>query len=277
MVVQQDVRGGEDAAYAERRRQWLERVGRELEMAETWEPTNNPDSLVGHLDRMVDAATNATDTLSPGDQADIRERVRKIKLKTYQGHIDVLLEQAMTASRDKERQAQRGELARQINDALNVAARLGIPQAIKDGIKERLDIIGQTSAAGDSTTAKTNAEREAAREAARVDVGAHPREHRTFTRWRDPSLVIELGGRAFTTVDWSLGGALVAEVENRGWKCGQSIDVKIGLSGGRLHPDKMVVVRYIPETKRLAIRARRFASVLMQVKRDCDVAGIQVG
>jgi hypothetical protein len=253
---------------AERRRHWLERTGRELEVAETWEPVNNPERLVGQLDRMVEAS-EATDVLNPSDKVDIRDRARAIKLKAYQGHIDVLLEQAMNASRDKDRQGERGEILRLVNDAFNNAARLGLAAPIKQGIKDRLDIIRQTSAAGDSTTAKANAEREATREASRSDAG-HPREQRTFTRWRDPSLVVTIAGRPFGTVDWSLGGALIADVENRGWRCGQTIDVKIGLERDKLYADKMVVVRYIAEQRCLAIRARRFASVLMQVKRDCD-------
>ncbi|MBI3517460.1 MAG: hypothetical protein HY060_25795, partial [Proteobacteria bacterium] len=74
----------------------------------------------------------------------------------------------------------------------------------------------------------------------------------------------------------SLGGALLDQVEDRGWKCGQPIDVQIGVSADKLHADKMIVVRYIADQKRLAIRARRFASVLMQVKRDCDLTGVEV-
>lgn len=261
------------AERAERRRHWLERTGRELEIAETWEPVNNPERLVVQLDRMVEAS-DTTDVLDPGDKVAIRDRARAIKLKAYQGHIDVLLEQAMNASRDKDRQGERGEILRLVNDAFNGAARLGLAASIKQGIKDRLDIIRQTSAAGDSTTAKVNAEREAAREASRADAG-HPREQRTFTRWRDPTLVVAIAGRPFSTVDWSLGGVLVADIENRGWRCGQTIDVKIGLEGDKLHGDKMVVVRYSAEQRRLAIRARRFASVLMQVKRDCDRLGVE--
>jgi hypothetical protein len=37
----------------------------------------------------------------------------------------------------------------------------------------------------------------------------------------------------------------------------------------------MLVVRYSPNDKRLAIRTRRFASVFMQVKHDCDAAGVE--
>ncbi|HUB95625.1 MAG TPA: hypothetical protein VL993_06890, partial [Stellaceae bacterium] len=68
---------------------------------------------------------------------------------------------------------------------------------------------------------------------------------------------------------------LLGEVENRGWKCGQAIDVKVGLSEDELHDDRMIVARYDLEHKQLAIRTRRFASVLLQVKRECDRAGLE--
>lgn len=254
----------------EKRRQgWLERVSRELEAAEAWEASREPDRLVSHLDQMVEAAQEA-DVLSPGDKVEIRTRVRAAKTETYVRHIDCLLEQAMGASRDKERLQERGELMRQINAVFNIVVRLGADEAIKQGIKDRLEIVRQTSAAGDSAKAKTDADREAAR-----IVAAYPQEQRTFKRWREPPIVVAIQGRAFTTVDWSLGGMLLGEVENRGWKCGQAIDVKVGLSEDELHDDRMIVARYDLEQKRLAIRTRRFASVLLQVKRECDRAGLE--
>jgi hypothetical protein len=257
----------QETAEDQKRRLWLERVGKELAVAEAWEVNRSPDQVVTHLDTMVDSCDQAA-ALQPQDKLDVRERARAIKLKIYEGHINFLLEQAMAVTRDKDRQTERGEVLRQVNEALNVAARLGIREAIKQGIKDRLDIIKQTSAAGDSTEAKVAADREAA-----LVERVHPREHRTFTRWRTPPLLIAIGGQAYGTIDWSLGGALLQEVEERGWKCGQTIDVKISLPDGKPHLDKMLVVRYSPNDKRLAIRTRRFASVFMQVKRECDAAG----
>lgn len=270
MAAQAQIADAAEAERARRRELWLERVGRELGITEIWEADRAPDKLAERLDRMVEVSAES-DALTPQDKIDIRDRVRATKVKTYQKHIDFLLEQAMVVTRDKERQTERGELLRRVNDALTIAIRLGVGDAIKQGIKDRLEIIMHTSAAGDSTTAKVAADREAAQ----VEAAAHPRELRTFTRWRKPPLVVAIGGRRYDTVDWSLGGALLGEVENRGWKTGQSIDVNIGLPDGKLHADKMVVVRYSPEQKRLAIRSRRFASVLMHAKRDCDAAGLE--
>lgn len=269
MAVTTQTHAADDALRAEKRRLWLERASRELDMAEAWQADRKPDPLIAHLDRMLEISAR-TDSLSSDDKLGLANQVRTVERKVYEKHIDYLLEQAMVVTRDKERQLERGELIRGVNDALNVAARLGISDAIKQGIKDRLEIIQHTSVAGESSGAKKDAEREAG-----LVEAAHPRELRTFTRWRQPPLKVAIGGRAFETADWSLGGALIAEVEGGSWKCGQTIDVKIGLPDGKLHGDKMVVVRYSPEQKRLAIRSRRFASVLMQVKRDCDAAGLE--
>jgi hypothetical protein len=269
MVVGVQARAADDAQRAEKRRLWLERASREFDTAEAWEATREPEPLVAHLDRVIEIS-DRSDALSADDKVDLRNRVRAVVIKVYERRINFLLEQAMVVTRDKDRQTERGALLRSVNDTLNVATRLGLSEPIKQGIKDRLEIIQHTSAAGDSTTAKVEAERDAARFET-----AHPSEHRTFTRWRAPPLVVAIGGRMFNTADWSLGGALLEEVENRGWKCGQPIDVKIGLPDGKLHADKMVIVRYSPEVKRLAIRSRRFTSVFMQVKRDCDAAGVE--
>lgn len=259
----------ENPATAEKRRQWLERVAKELAVAETYEANRNPDEIAAHLERMEEICDRG-DVLSPQDKIDIRDRVRRIKLKIYEQHINFLLEAAMAVTRDKDRQTERGEVLRQVNDRLNVAARLGLAEKIKQGIKDRLDIIMQTSAAGDSTEAKVAAEREAS-----LIERVHPREHRTFTRWRAPPIVVAIGGKTYGTIDWSLGGALLEDVDERGWKCGQTIDVQIGLADGKRHADKMLVVRYISNDRRLAIRTRRFASVFMQVKRECEANGVE--
>lgn len=175
----------------------------------------------------------------------------------------------MAATHDKARQEEKAALLKEINEILSTASRLGTSQALKDGVKQRLDIIRQTSAAGDSAKAKEAAEREAQRKEM-----THQNEHRTFTRWRDPPLVVLIEGKTYSTVDWSLGGLLVGDIADRGWQPGQQVDVKIGLDAAKLHAERIEIVRYIAEGNRLAIKVRRFASVLMQIKRECDQAGL---
>jgi hypothetical protein len=255
-------------AREEKRRQWLERVNKELETAATCEPHHRPDKLVKHLDHMVEISAQA-EVLGQADKIGIRERVRTTKLALFERHIDHLLDQAISATRDKDRQLEKIEFLKQANDAFTAAIRLGASDAIKDSIKQRLDIIRDTSAAGDSTKAKDDAEREAKRREL-----THPKEHRTFTRWRDPQLMVVIGGRRFTTVDWSLGGLLIDEFDDEDRRPGEQIEIKVGLSTDRLYKEKIEVVRYLAETRQLAVRSRRFASALMQIKRDCDAQNL---
>jgi hypothetical protein len=259
----------EQAARERARQMWLERAGKELQVAEEWDANKRPDSLGKRLDSMVEIS-NKSEVLSQTDKGDIRERARQVQLKAYEKYLDVLLERCMAATRDRERLEEKNALLKEINEILSATSRLGTSQAIKDSVKERLDIIRQTSAAGDSTKAKEAAEREALRRER-----SHQNEQRTFTRWRDPSLTVTLEGKTYTTIDWSLGGLLIGDVPDRGWQPGQQLDIKVGLEGKKIYAERIEVVRYIPEGNRLAIKVRRFASVLMQIKRDCDMAGLE--
>jgi hypothetical protein len=261
-LVQNEVR-------EKQRQMWLERAGKELQVAEAWDANKRPDALAKRLETMVEASLK-TEILTHDDKSAIRDRARAISLKAYEKYLDSLLERCMTATRDKDRIEEKNTLLKEINEIVSIVSRLGTAQAIKDSVKERLDIIRHTSAAGDSTKAKEAAEREAKRKES-----SHQNEHRTFTRWRDPELTVIVEGKSYVTVDWSLGGMLLADFPDRGWQPGQQLDIKVGLEGKKMYAERIEVVRYIPEGNRLAIKVRRFASVLMQIKRDCDMAGLE--
>jgi hypothetical protein len=256
-------------AHEKQRQLWLERVGKELQLAEAWDANKRPDALAKRLDQMVEL-TNKAEMLTNADKTDIRDRARTLKLRAHEKYLDGLLERTMSATRDKTRQDEKVELLKEVNEIFSTTVRLGTTQAVKDSVKERLDIIRQTSAAGDSSKAKENAEREAQKKE-----HTHQNEHRTFTRWRDPPLTVMIEGKAFTTLDWSLGGLLLGDVPDRNWQTGQVLDIKVGLDAAKTHPEKVEVVRYLADDKRLAVKVRRFASVLMQVKRECDAQGLE--
>jgi len=269
MPVSSQARLAQQEAREKQRQMWLERAGKEFHLAEAWDANKRPDQLAKRLDTMVEAS-NKTEILTHGDKTDIRDRARQIKLKAYEKYLDSLLERCMAATRDKDRIEEKNTLLKEINEIVSTAARLGTSQAIKDSVKERLEIIRQTSAAGDSAKAKEAAEREAKRREQ-----THQNEQRTFTRWRDPPLTVIINGKSYATVDWSLGGMLVGDIADLGWQPGQQLDIRVGLEPKKLYSERIEVVRYIAEGSRLAIKVRRFASVLMQIKRDCDMAGLE--
>ncbi|HUA50778.1 MAG TPA: hypothetical protein VMB81_01365 [Candidatus Sulfotelmatobacter sp.] len=256
-------------AREKQRQMWLERVGKELQLAEEWDANKRPDALAKRLDQMVELS-NKAEMLTSADKTDIRERARTLKLRTHEKYLDSLLERTMAATRDRSRDKEKVELLKEVNEIFSTAVRLGTSQAVKDSVKERLGIIRETSATGDSRKAKEDAEREAQKKEA-----ARQNEHRTFTRWRDPPLTVMIEGKAYTTLDWSLGGILLGDMPERNWQLGQVLDIKVGLDAAKTYPEKVEVVRYMADEKRLAVKVRRFASVLMQVKRDCDAAGLE--
>jgi hypothetical protein len=268
-AVLQAPRDAQHEARERRRQRWLERVAQELQMAEAWDANKHPEGLGERIDRMVELSSKA-EILSYRDKADIHDRASALKLRAYERYLDGLLERTMAATRDKFRQEEKAKLLREVDDVFSTTLHLGTTEAVKDRVKERLDIIRQTSAAGDSSKAKEDAEREAKR---RQATGQH--EHRTFARWRDPALIVQIEGQSYATVDWSLGGILVAEIADLGWRPGQQLGIKVGLEANKLHPERVEVVRYLADSMRLAIKVRRFASALMQVKHDCKTAGLE--
>jgi hypothetical protein len=269
MTQVSNARLAQQEARERQRQTWLERAGKELQVAEAWDANKRPDGLAKRLESMVEAS-NKAEILTHDDKSAIRDRARSITLRAYEKYLDSLLERAMAATRDRQRQEEKAALLKEVNEIVSVVSRLGTSQAIKDSVKERLGIIRETSAAGDSTKAKEAAEREALRKES-----SHQNEHRTFTRWRDPPLTVMVEGRAFSTIDWSLGGLLIGDIPDRGWKPAQQIDIKIGLDAAKLHAERVEIVRYLADEHRLAVKVRRFASVLMQVKRECEMAGLE--
>jgi len=268
LAAQTQSRIATDDARERRRQEWLRRVDAELEKAEAWDPQQAPDPAIKHLDKMFETASES-DVLTSTDKHALRNRVKLSEVKMLERHIDFLLACTMSATRDRTRQDERQELLTRVNQTLSSALRLGGPPTLKDSVKERLGIIRETSATGDSSKAKENAEREAARKEA-----AYPNDRRTFVRWTDPPLIVVLAGKSYESLDWSLGGIAIGEVPEADWHRGQLVDVKIGLARDTLHGDRMEIVRYDPDTGCLGMRSRRFASVLMLVKHDCDVAGL---
>jgi hypothetical protein len=253
---------------ARRRNQWLERVEKELAAAGAAEAQKRPDALAKRLDSMV-GTTDTAEVLTRADKTEISDRVRQVKLTLYERHLDYLLDETMAATRDATREAEKGTLLKQGNETFTIAMRLGLSQAMRDSVKQRLAIIRETSAAGLSTKAKAAAEREALRREA-----VYPNDKRTFSRWRDPPLVVVVGARTFTSANWSLSGILIDAIDLDGYQCGDVLEIQVGMSPDKLYKERIEIMRCAVEARQLAVKSRRFASVLMQVKRDCDAAQV---
>jgi len=77
-------------------------------------------------------------------------------------------------------------------------------------------------------------------------------------------------GSTFATESRSLGGFLVEALDGAPLRVGEQIEIMIGMHPRRLYKERIEVVRYSAETRQLAVKSRRFASVLVQIKRDCN-------
>src|SRR5258706_10220379 len=109
MAQVNQARLAQQEAREKQRQMWLERAGKELQAAESWDPAKKPDTLAKRLETMVEAS-NKTECLIPGDKNDIRDRARGITLKAYEKYLDVLLERAMAVTRDKTRLDEKAEV-----------------------------------------------------------------------------------------------------------------------------------------------------------------------
>lgn len=254
-------------AKEEKRRQWLERAEQEIAAAGAIEPQRDPEAIAKQLDAMAERGREA-DVLEPHDKSNLRERVHLAKRVMYERHVDHLLDCAMAASHDRTREKERNEILKTAQAQFTIAMKLGSGQDVRESVRNRLGIIRETSAAGTSQKAKENAEREALRKEA-----AFPNERRVFARWTDPQLVVVIGGRTYATANWSLGGLLIEEFPDEARKAGEEIEIKIGLDSARLYPERVEIVRL--GDNKLALKSRRFASVLLQIKRECDAEGLE--
>jgi len=255
-------------AKEEKRRQWLERAQQEIAAAGEIAPQRDPESVAKQLDAMVERA-RAAEILEPHDKNNLREQVHLAKRTMYERHVDHLLDCAMAASHDRTREKERNEILKVAQAQFGIAMKLGSGQDVREAVRYRLGIIRETSAAGISQKAKENAEREAQRKEA-----VFPNERRVFARWTDPQLLVVIEGREHATANWSLGGLLVEGVGDAAHQVGEEIDIKVGLGRERLYAERVEVVRLAPDDKLMAVKSRRFASVLIRIKQDCDAEGL---
>lgn len=253
----------------QQRNTWLARAKTEIDKALQAEPSTDPTNLAARLDRLIEV-THRSVHIYPQDKSDLTRTITQTKLTLYTRYIDHLLERAHTAARAKDQLQTRNQLLRRVQEFFTLATKCGASDTVRAQIKERLDLIKQTSPAGESERAKTDAEKEAAR----LAPTAHPNEQRLFSRWVSPSLRVEINGTVHHTLDWSLGGMRIALETDQDFKRGEILDVRIGIDDDNLRAERIEVVRFVPEQRHLMVRNRRFAgSALMQIKRELETLG----
>jgi hypothetical protein len=251
---------------AERLR-WLERAEATLDTAkDVAEGARVPDPafLARHLKMMVDRATEA-ECLTPDDRQSLTLRTKALELTAYERAFDQLLIDGRAAIRGNHKEAL-GALLKTAADHMAELRKRGMGVDGITSLKEKIEILRQTSHAGDSEKAK----------APEKDIGPKPfaNDRRMFMRYGDPSLIVEIAGRRFQTTVWSLGGALIAGVERLPAPIGKLILVKIKVEAGHLLEERATIVRHDAEKKEFALQFRRFGSSLIAIKRECESLGM---
>lgn len=251
---------------AERQR-WLERAESTLNTAAVIvEGPRLPDPafVARHLKGMLDKAAEA-ESLMPEDREMLILRARIIERTVYERAFEQLLSDGRAAIRSNKKEAL-GPLLKTAADYTGELRKRGMRQDSIDGLKEKIEILRHTSRAGESEKAKAPGK----------DLGPkrYANDQRMFVRYTDPSLVVEIGGRRYQTVDWSLGGALIAGIERLPMPIGKVLIIKIKVEGGPFHQERATIIRHDPDAKVLALQFRRFGSSLVAIKRACESLGM---
>ena len=246
---------------------WLERLERGFAIAkEVVEGPHfvDPAEIARHLKLMVDAAKQA-DCFIREDIRALTRRAEEIERTAYERFLDHVLELARTAAR-REGGLELPPLLKAINEIVAQLRRLGIDAEASERLKTKLGILRDTSAAGKSAKAKNFK--------LTGPTQSYKGDHRLYVRYRDPALHIVLHGRRYQTVDWSLGGLLIGEVESLFAPIGTLIELRIGIEESQMHAERATIVRFSANRHELALQFRRFGSAMINIKRECEALGL---
>ena len=247
---------------------WLERAEQNLRAAQEiaeGATISAPAALAAQLKSMVEKAAEVP-CLTGDDRKLLAERSKALSFTAYERALEQMLQQGREAIRRNDKDAM-APLLKGIADHMGELRKLGLSAEDAESLKQKVEILRQTSHAGDSEKAKK----------AEQDTGpcAYANDRRMFVRYTDPTLIVVIGGGRYLTVDWSLGGARVGGIERCPAAPGSLIAIKIKVEGGRLHEEKVTVVRYDEDRKELALQFRRFGSALVTIKRECAAIGLE--
>lgn len=208
---------------------------------------------------------NRADCFSREDIRALTRRAEEIERTAYERFLDHVLELARTAAR-REGGLELPPLLKAINEIVAQLRRLGIDAEASERLKTKLGILRDTSAAGKSAKAKNFK--------LTGPTQSYKGDHRLYVRYRDPALHIVLHGRRYQTVDWSLGGLLVGEVESLFAPIGTLIELRIGIEESQMHAERATIVRFSANRHELALQFRRFGSAMINIKRECEALGL---
>jgi len=247
------------------RRHWLHRTDLSLsaaqEMAEGQQFTD-PGVIAKYLKSVLDASTKA-ECLNEGDIEGLVFRASYIERIGYERFLDHLLE-LMRGHIRAGRRAELPPLLTAFNEVIGHLRRLGLDDEGFDRLKAKLVILLETAAPGGQQPKPSETP---------IKLGNFQGDHRLYVRYVFPPLVVVIGRGRYRTADWSLGGLLIAGMEQPPAAEGELITIKLGLENGKAYEEQATVVKFWEKKSQVAVRFRRFGSCMVAIKREAELRG----
>jgi len=247
------------------RRHWLHRADLSLsaaqEMAEGQQFTD-PGTIATYLKSVLEAATKA-DCLTEDDMEGLSFRAIYIERIGYERFLDHLLE-LMRNNIRANKKAELPPLLTAFNEVIGHLRRLGLDDEGFERLKAKLVILLETAAPGGQQPKASEKP---------IKLGNFQGDHRLYVRYVFPPLVVVIGRARYRTADWSLGGLLVAGVDQPPVPEGELITIKLGLENGKAYEEQATVVKFWEKKSQMAVRFRRFGSCMVAIKREAELRG----
>lgn len=186
----------------ERLRRRLELLERRLLQIQFDAATDDPESVTEQIEML---RSNIREPNIPVDfRRNCETKMVAIERESYTRHVSLLLDRAIEEARTGDEKA-KGQHLTAARTFFSVALKLGAGEEFKESVRKKIEIVLATSASGTSERAKKHTT-----STADLRTVAEDQKLRRFTRFADPRLVVGIGVQNYKTVDWSLGGLLVA-------------------------------------------------------------------
>ncbi|MBV8168610.1 MAG: hypothetical protein JO021_17575 [Alphaproteobacteria bacterium] len=204
----------------------MARVREELKRAEHFAKAGDIESARRRFDRV--RALVKESRLTADFMNEIKEAIRQIEITGLKKLTDQLLEKASDLAR-KDDIAGRAAAIKEAREHINRCLSLGAEPDFREVSEKKIEIALMTSSR--EATAAPKAYAQAPRAAfAGPEKAAVAREQRRFKRFVKPALVVDVDGRQFKTLNWSIGGmALVGWPPE--WDGKTHIDITFGAEG----------------------------------------------
>jgi hypothetical protein len=247
------------------RRHWLHRADLSLsaaqEMAEGPQFTD-PGTIATYLKSVLDAARKA-ECLTEDDMEGLSFRALYIERIGYERFMDHLLELLRTNIRANKK-AELPPLITAFNEVMGHLRRLGLDDEGFERLKAKLVILLETAAPGGQQPKPSEKP---------IKLGNFQGDHRLYVRYVFPPLVVVMGRGRYRTADWSLGGLLIAGIDQPPVAEGDLVTIKLGLENGKAYEEQATVVKFWEKKGQMAVRFRRFGSCMVAIKREAELRG----